>query len=103
MGGYRGTFGTEDSSISTLVDEPWEDEDFDPGMTHAETFPLEGSLRPIGGGGSVGGRFRSGIRRLTGGSADPKTKEAVRQQLLKSPRVPKVPDIYVKDLRSSEI
>jgi hypothetical protein len=84
---------------NTLIDEPWEDEDFSPGpMSHTESFPVETTLRP-----SVGGRFRSMTRRLTGGSADSKTREQIKRDLQKSPRVPKVPDIYVKDLKSSEI
>jgi hypothetical protein len=91
----RSTFSTEDG---TLVDEPWEDDEFSPGLTHTESFAVETTLRP-----SMGGRFRSMTRRLTGGSADQKTREQIRKEFQKSPKVPKVPDIYVKDLRSSEI
>jgi hypothetical protein len=92
----RSTFNTEDG---TLIDDPWEDDEFGTGtLSHTESFPVENTLRP-----SMGGRFRSVARRLTGGTADQKTREQIRRDLQKSPRVPKVPDIYVKDLKSSEI
>jgi hypothetical protein len=95
LGSARSTYNTDDN---TLVDETWEEDEFSPGLSHTESFPAEATLRP-----SMGGRFRSVARRLTGGSADPKTREQIRKELQKSPRVPKVPDIYVKDMRSSEI
>ena len=96
LGSGRPTFNPEES---TLVDDPWDDDEFSPGvMAHTESFPVEATMRP-----SVGGRFRNVARRLTGGSADPKTREQIRRELQKSPRVPKVPDIYVKDLKSSEL
>jgi Cell morphogenesis N-terminal/Cell morphogenesis C-terminal/Cell morphogenesis central region len=50
--------------------------------------------------------FRSGIRRLTGGAGDreaARTREAIRKELLKSPKVPKVPDVYLQNPKSSEI
>ena len=50
--------------------------------------------------------FRSGIRRLTGGSADreaARSRDAIRKELLKSPQVPKVPDVYLQNPKSSEI
>lgn len=44
-------------------------------------------------------RFRSGMRRLTGGGGDGKesmkTRDAIKLALQKSPQVPKVPDIYL--------
>jgi hypothetical protein len=51
-------------------------------------------------------RFSSRMRRLTGGSGDPKEKEkareAIKQGLQKSPQVPKVPDIYLVNPRSAD-
>ncbi|KIV99219.1 uncharacterized protein PV09_09083 [Verruconis gallopava] len=95
MSTSRSTLITDDG---TLVDEPWEDEEFSPSLGHPESFPIETTLRP-----SVGGRFRSMTRRLTGGSGDQKVREQIRRDLQKSPQVPRVPDIYVKDPKSSEL
>ncbi|KAF2273521.1 cell morphogenesis protein-like protein [Westerdykella ornata] len=51
-------------------------------------------------------RFRSGVRRLTGGGGDArereKAREAIKMALQKSPEVPKVPDIYLVNPRSAD-
>jgi hypothetical protein len=49
------------------------------------------------------GRLRSGFRRLTGGAGDARAREAVRQQAERSPQVPKVPDVYLYNVRSGEV
>lgn len=52
-------------------------------------------------------RFRNGMRRLTGGGSDAKdatkTRDALKQALQKSPQVPRVPDIYLSNPKSSEL
>jgi len=50
-------------------------------------------------------RFRSGMRRLTGGNDakdSAKAREAFKQALQKSPMVPKVPDIYLVNPKSAD-
>ncbi|KAF2396502.1 hypothetical protein EJ06DRAFT_524485 [Trichodelitschia bisporula] len=100
-----------------------------PGLrTHANTFhggisPGGSSSSSVGTGGPDGGKFsidnmlrqpqslrsglRSGIRRLTGGGGDAReaarAREALRLQTQRSPRVPKVPDVFLQNPKSSEI
>jgi hypothetical protein len=101
--------GTAFSLDETVVDDAFSDDDFDgdfvargPAGPNEKPFSLEHIVRP----GGIRSGFRSGIRRLTGGGGDPqhssKTREAVRAQLQKSP-VPKVPDIYLQNPKSSDL
>lgn len=63
-------------------------------------FPtLENVLKPAAQTARSG--FRSGIRRLTGGSAEAKDARAIREAI-GSPRVPKVPDMYLRGPKSGE-
>ena len=68
------------------------------------TFGLEPVVRPAAQ--DTRSRFRSGMRRLTGGGGDAKegakTREAIKLALQKSPQVPKVPDIYLVNAKSSD-
>jgi hypothetical protein len=68
-------------------------------------YSLDQDARPRQGGGLRSG-WRSGIRRLTGGGGDSKdsarTRETIRAQMNKSPEVPKVPDMYLLNPRTSE-
>ncbi|KAF2750504.1 cell morphogenesis protein-like protein [Sporormia fimetaria CBS 119925] len=61
-----------------------------------QTFNSDHNVRPPQ---NTGARFRSRMRRLTGGSGgvkeQEKTREAIKHALQKSPQVPKVPDIYL--------
>ncbi|KAF2459229.1 cell morphogenesis protein-like protein [Lineolata rhizophorae] len=73
-----------------------------PGGPADKQFSLENVIRPIAQGTRSG--FRSGMRRLTGGSGDrERTREAIRQQLQRSPKVPKVPDAYLPNPKSSDL
>jgi hypothetical protein len=91
--------GNSFSLEETLVDEPFSEDDYDadPSVRLAGNDKLF-SLRT---------GFRSGIRRLTGGGGDAlhgaKTREAIRTQLQRSPRVPKVPDVYLQNPKSSDL
>ena len=75
------------------------------GMTRTQSndkaFFLESMIRPITQGTKSG--FRSGMRRLTGGG-DAKEKERAREALRaeKSPQVPKVPEVYLRNPRSAD-
>ncbi|KAF2103565.1 hypothetical protein NA57DRAFT_64051 [Rhizodiscina lignyota] len=63
-------------------------------------FPtLENVLKPAAQQARSG--FRSGIRRLTGGSADARDVRAIREAI-RSPKVPKVPDMYLQGPKSGE-
>lgn len=72
-----------------------------PNSAGEKPFSLENVIRPLAQ--STRSGFRSGMRRLTGGGSDAKEKaarDAVRQvaqaQGVKSPQVPKVPDVYLQ-------
>lgn len=80
-------------------EEVFSDDDMATGRSNADkSFILETMIKPIAQGTRSG--FRSGMRRLTGGSADPrereKTRQVLRAELQKSPRVPRVPDMYLQ-------
>jgi hypothetical protein len=83
----------------TLVDEPFSEDEYDPDPTGRQA----GNDKLF----SIRTGFRSGIRRLTGGGGDAlhgaKTREALRAQMQKSPRVPKVPDVYLQNPKSSDL
>jgi hypothetical protein len=101
---------------SSTVDESSEafsDDDLATGRSSSSTNgnPLDKSfsldhqaIRPLAQ--DTRSRFRSGIRRLTGGSGDSKerekTRDAIKQALQKSPQVPKVPDIYLVNPKSAD-
>lgn len=95
---------------STTLDEHAEffsDDEMTTGRLHGvgKSFNLEDVVRPAGQ--DTKKRFRSGIRRLTGGGGDvkdgTKTREAIKLALQKSPQVPKVPDIYLVNPKSSDL
>jgi hypothetical protein len=68
-----------------------------------KTFSLEHIVKPVGQ--DTRSRFRSGMRRLTGGSDakdGAKTRDAIKLALQKSPQVPKVPDIYLVNPKSAD-
>lgn len=69
-----------------------------------KTFNLEPVAKPVAQ--DARSRFRSGMRRLTGGNDTKdgaKTREAIKQALQKSPLVPKVPDIYLVNPKSADL
>ncbi|KAF1944366.1 hypothetical protein EJ02DRAFT_452480 [Clathrospora elynae] len=92
-------------SISSLTldehGEPSSDDEYAAGRSSstdkAGTFNLENIIKPVAQ--DTRSRFRSGMRRLTGGGGDikdgTKTRDAIKLALQKSPQVPKVPDIYL--------
>jgi hypothetical protein len=90
--------GTAISTDEAIVDDfAFSDDDISTGRPSGnEKHPRQG-LRS---------GFRSGIRRLTGGGGDSKdsarTREAIRAQLNKSPEVPKVPDMYLINPKTSD-
>jgi hypothetical protein len=98
---------------STALDEHGEsfsDDDMTFGRTGSTgtdqgNFSLETMVKPIAQ--DTRSRIRSGMRRLTGGGGDAregaKTREAIKQALQKSPQVPKVPDIYLVNPKSSDL
>ncbi|KAJ4368077.1 Cell morphogenesis protein PAG1 [Neocucurbitaria cava] len=79
--------------------EPFSDDEYASGRNNSadKTFALEPVMKPPAQ--DARSRFRSGMRRLTGGGGDGKdgvkTREAIKLALQKSPQVPKVPDIYL--------
>ncbi|KAE9973455.1 hypothetical protein EG328_004403 [Venturia inaequalis] len=83
----------------TVVDEAFSEDEYetDPVVRQAGNDKLF----------SIRTGFRSGIRRLTGGGGDAlhgaKTREALRSQMQKSPKVPKVPDVYLQNPKSSDL
>ncbi|KAF1362791.1 hypothetical protein EJ07DRAFT_153027 [Lizonia empirigonia] len=75
-------------------------------LTSADrTFSLENMAKPVAQ--DTRSRIRNGMRRLTGGGGDGKegmkTRETFKQALQKSPQVPKVPDIYLHNPKSSDL
>jgi hypothetical protein len=98
-------------ALSSTVDEhgePFSDDEYASGRTGGSdkgNFSLETVVRPIAQ--DTRSRIRSGMRRLTGGGGDAKegakTREAIKQSLQKSPQVPKVPDIYLVNPKSSDL
>ncbi len=88
--------------------EPFSDDEYAAGRSGntktTGTFGLEPVTRPVAQ--DTRSRFRSGMRRLTGGGGDAKdgakTREAIKLALQKSPQVPKVPDIYLVNAKSSD-
>ncbi|KAF2428260.1 cell morphogenesis protein-like protein [Tothia fuscella] len=111
--------GTSFSLDETIVDEEaFSDDDFKADFSRGgrdeKPFALEHIIRPNGGGGggasggggahhSIRSGFRSGIRRLTGGAADAEGRKNFREGLKRSPQVPKVPDVYLRDPKSSDL
>ena len=95
----------------TLVDEHFSDDDLSVGgrpSTGERREPFNMSVESLASraqGLRVG--LRSGIRRLTGGGGDArenaKMREAIRRELQKSPKVPKVPDMYLQNPKSSDL
>ncbi|ORY16772.1 cell morphogenesis N-terminal-domain-containing protein [Clohesyomyces aquaticus] len=99
---------------STLVDEngePFSDDDLATGRSGSsshsagtstsgdKSFSLETTRSMISSG------MRRGMRRLTGGGGDKereKTRAMVMKELQRSPQVPKVPDIYLRDPKSAD-
>lgn len=96
------------SLSSTYVDEhgePFSDDEYAARRSGStdKTFNLEPVSKPVAQ--DARSRFRSGMRRLTGGSDakdGAKTREAIKQALQKSPLVPKVPDIYLVNPKSAD-
>ena len=88
--------------------EPFSDDEFAAGRSgntnKTGTFGLEPVVKPVVQ--DTRSRFRSGMRRLTGGGGDvkdgAKTREAIKLALQKSPQVPKVPDIYLVNPKSAD-
>jgi hypothetical protein len=100
--------GTAISSDEAIVDDPGLSDDDMPGTRHliydkqTMVSVFEHENRPRQGGLRSG--FRSGIRRLTGGSDEKeraRARDAMRAQMEKSP-VPKVPDMYLRDPKSAD-
>jgi hypothetical protein len=104
------------SLSSTALDEhgePFSDDEYAAGRSSstdkAGTFSLENIIKPVAQ--DTRSRFRSGMRRLTGGGSEKEGKEkrdAVKMALKgsereKSPQVPKVPDIYLVNPKSSDL
>jgi hypothetical protein len=94
---------------STAVDESHEafsDDDVVSGRNIGSDkgFSLENMIRPRTQ--DTRSRFRSGMRRLTGGGGDTKerekSREALRGAFQRSPQVPKVPDIYLHNPKSAD-
>ncbi|KAF2010010.1 hypothetical protein BU24DRAFT_414452 [Aaosphaeria arxii CBS 175.79] len=98
------------SSTLDEMGEPFSDDEITTGRSNSagtatdKTFSLENVMKPIRE--DTRSRFRSGMRRLTGGGGDPKerekSREAIKQALQKSPQVPKVPDIYLVNPKSAD-
>ncbi|KAF1831086.1 hypothetical protein BDW02DRAFT_532702 [Decorospora gaudefroyi] len=87
--------------------EPFSDDEYAAGRSSstdkAGTFSLENIIKPVAH--DTKSRFRSGMRRLTGGGSEKdgaKTRDAVKMALQKSPQVPKVPDIYLVNPKSAD-
>ncbi|KAJ6200357.1 cell morphogenesis N-terminal-domain-containing protein [Bipolaris maydis] len=100
------------SLSSTALDEQNEtfsDDEYATGRSNstdkANAFHLDNVVKPIAQ--DARSRFRSGMRRLTGGGGDnkdsAKTREAIKLALQKSPQVPKVPDIYLVNPKSADL
>ncbi|KAI4682406.1 uncharacterized protein J4E88_005296 [Alternaria novae-zelandiae] len=100
------------SLSSTTLDEqnePFSDDEYSAGRSNstdkAGTFSLENIIKPVAH--DTRSRFRSGMRRLTGGGGDnkegAKTRDAIKLALQKSPQVPKVPDIYLVNPKSADL
>ncbi|KAF2467626.1 cell morphogenesis protein-like protein [Lindgomyces ingoldianus] len=100
---------------STLVDEngePFSDDDMATGRSNSsshstgagaggdKSFSIGETTRSISSG------MRRGMRRLTGGGGDKAERERTRERFMKelqrSPQVPKVPDIYLRDPKSAD-
>lgn len=96
------------SPSSTTLDEqnePFSDDEYTIRRSDSpdKTFYSEPIVKPAPQ--DARSRFRSGMRRLTGGSDakdGAKTREALKQALQKSPMVPKVPDIYLVNPKSAD-
>ncbi|CAN9189232.1 unnamed protein product [Alternaria alternata] len=99
------------SLSSTTLDEqnePFSDDEYSAGRSSSTdkggTFSLENIIKPVAH--DTRSRFRSGMRRLTGGGGEKegaKTRDAIKLALQKSPQVPKVPDIYLVNPKSADL
>lgn len=99
------------SLSSTILDEHGEtfsDDEYATGRSNSTdksgTFNLDNVIRPMAQ--DTRSRFRSGMRRLTGGGDGKdgtKTRDAIKLALQKSPQVPKVPDIYLVNPKSADL
>ncbi|CAG5163894.1 uncharacterized protein ALTATR162_LOCUS6573 [Alternaria atra] len=100
------------SLSSTTLDEqnePFSDDEYSAGRSSSTdkggTFSLENIIKPVAH--DTRSRFRSGMRRLTGGGGDNKegvkSRDAIKLALQKSPQVPKVPDIYLVNPKSADL
>ncbi|EFQ94767.1 hypothetical protein PTT_07455 [Pyrenophora teres f. teres 0-1] len=100
------------SLTSTTLEEQGEtfsDDEYATGRSNSTdksgTFNLENIVKPVAH--DTRSRFRSGMRRLTGGGGDnkdgAKTRDAIKLALQKSPQVPKVPDIYLVNPKSADL
>jgi hypothetical protein len=101
------------SPSSTTLDEHGEsfsDDEYAAGRSSSTdktgTFSLENIIKPVAQ--DTRSRFRSGMRRLTGGGGESKdgikTRDAIKQALTtKNPEVPKVPDIYLVNPKSADL
>ncbi|EDU42243.1 cell morphogenesis protein (PAG1) [Pyrenophora tritici-repentis Pt-1C-BFP] len=100
------------SLTSTALEEQGEtfsDDEYATGRSNSTdksgTFNLENIIKPVAH--DTRSRFRSGMRRLTGGGGDnkegAKTRDAIKLALQKSPQVPKVPDIYLVNPKSADL
>lgn len=93
---------------STVLDEqnePFSDDEYAARRSEGtdKTFSLENIIKPVAQ--DTRNRFRSGMRRLTGGTDakdGAKAREAIKQALQKSPQVPRVPDIYLVNPKSAD-
>ena len=96
---------SDDETVVSVSAQPSHDERMlQPGSANMEKASFLDNVTRQGQG--IRSGFRSGIRRLTGGAADreaARSREAIRKELLKSPKVPKVPDMYLQNPKSSEI
>ncbi len=85
------------------ADEPFSDDELSPRQVQPGPHFLDSMIRPITQGTRSG--LRSGMRRLTGGN-DAKERERVREALRihmdKSPKVPKVPEMYLQQNTASQ-
>lgn len=89
--------------------EPFSDDEYTTGRSSSTdktgNFNLEQVVKPAAH--DTRSRFRSGMRRLTGGGGDAKesvkAREAIKLALQKSPQVPKVPDIYLVNPKSADL
>ncbi|KAF1810422.1 hypothetical protein P152DRAFT_97645 [Eremomyces bilateralis CBS 781.70] len=101
------------AGASDDIDESFSDDDYPGVVTRSSTALGMGSERPFDSmlpkikEGTRSG-FRAGVRRLTGGGGDVKETQRQREGIRavlgqKSPRVPKVPDVYLQNPKSSDL